>query len=396
MKTRGCRKMKKLQFYTTVFGLVGGISLTGNIYFLKKDRENDQRQSQLEYELKKNEYEMFKLKELEEINSVSDLSDYFSGKLNFYWDSYAWMQNTFLSPQLVIQRPENAYGNLEITDAMYEKINYILSKYHFKSLRFRNLGSEFDISKLDILKTEFDPYGDPYLELEEVVTENCQKGFNYEILSVLWNADIKISHCEWSESLEKWLKQANLRNKSIEIYSDETAKYLNYLTEINQEIGTLIVISNANEEHLKLLSKIDAKKVVIDSRSYYQENLNFDLVLNENTEEIQLSFINYDGVVDDPNRLGNIKITSSNPNIKVSILSKPDMLSHANSITYITEDTKLDLPENSIVSVSRINYMYQGERCTLYGKIDYQKGEEIEEMIKPLVEETIQKKIGQK
>lgn len=383
-------KINKFQFYTAIFGLVSGVSLVGNFHLLKKEEESSREIFQLEQELACTQNELEDLKEIEEINSINDLNRYFKGRItiNVLWTS--WCNST----QLYISRPEGAFGNIEIPEVLYQKINYIISKYEIKSVRFYNLGDEFDISKLDILapmKPDID-LRNSGADIIELVVTDCKENFNYEALLNIKPKYIEISLDELNNPIKEWLENSHLENCEIKINSDNSYEYLKFLADTKKEIGKLNIVANADEESLSILPEIHAKKVMVDSRTYYQEKLDFDLVLNKDTESLELGFGNFDGIIKNKNKLGKIKVTSPNPNLNVAISSNMGLLEHFHSITYVTENTSFDLPEKSTISF--YNIRYSDENQILHGTIEYEKDMDLVSMLEPLLEAKVEKTIG--
>ena len=387
-------KIKKYQFYTAAFYLVSSMSLGGSLYFLKEKKEAENEISQLEWELDNTKDELEDLEEMEKINSIADLNQYLRGRLVFNIN-YAAELSDYLSPQLYIARPESALGEVEISESLYRKINYILSKQKIRSLYFHNLGDEIDISKLDVLAP---PNRDMYdrnisQEITEVVIDNCKDNFSYETLENIYPLYIDIRKEEFSDQFFEWLKTTNLKEIDITIESNST-ECLEFLADTKKEIDSICIIADADEKHLDFIPKLHAKKIIIGSRSLYQEHLNFDISLNESTEEIEFRFYNYDMPYGSPNQLEKIKISSLNPNLNVSISSiSGGGLHHFNSITYITEETEFDFPENTTIYLSGIKYIKEGQE--LFGKIQYEKNKSLDSLCEQLLEESVQKRIEQ-
>lgn len=386
-------KIKKCQLYTAAFWLVGGVSLGGNLYFLKEKKEFDKKSLQLEQELTWTRNELENLKEIEEIRSIDDLNRYFMGKLVFYLDSAAELRN-YINPQLSITRPENAFGSVEIPDALYQKINYILSKQEIRSIRLCNLDNEIDLTKLDILapiNKDMD-YKNSSEELIEIVIERCHDNFNYGVLQNINPQYIEIHQDECYDSMKEWLETVNFKDIRMTIESDST-EFLAFLVDSKKEMDTIDIITDADEKNLDYIPELCARKVTICSRSIYQEHLDFDLSLNEHTEEVEFRFYNWDLPIDALNQLGKIKITYPNPNLNImisSISGRP--LHHMNSITYITEETDFDFPENSTIYLFGIKY--RDKKQELNGKIQYERDKDVDSMCKQLLKNDKQKKIG--
>lgn len=385
-------KIKKYQFYTAAFYLVSSISLGGSLYFVKEKRESEKAIKQLEWELTNTKKQLEDLEEIENINSIEDLNKYFMGKLLFNID-YAAELSDYNSPQLYIIRPENALGEIQISESLYEKINYILSKQKIHSLYFLNLGDEIDLSKLDILAPTTRDICDRNIsqEIIEVVIEDCQDNFPYKILENLNPLYIDIKQDALNDQLFAWLKADNLKDSHIIIESNST-ECLEFLANTRKEIGSISIITDSDERSLELLPKLCSRKIQICSRSLYQEHLNFDISLNESTEEIEFIFYNYDMPCNKPNQLEKIKITSPNPSLYVKFSSISGRnFPHINSITYVTEETEFDFPKNTIIHFSGIKYMNRNKE--LFGRIEYAKDRTIDSMCESLLEESVQKRI---
>lgn len=384
-------KLNKYKIYTISLGFLSGLSILGNAILLKKDTESNKKIVKITKEMESLEEKIEELEEIDQLETLEDLNEYFSGYLSFYYDECAWMFGS-CSPQLTIKKPEFQYKKIEMTSSLYRKINMIISKYSINSLELIGLDKDFDISKLELLSNNQEYFYDEK-RLEELIIKETGKDFNYEQLGEVSFEYINIIVDDCTESMKNWLGKINLKNTEITIHSNDYDPYLKLFIDTRKEIDTLKILSDSNEEGLSLIADINAKNVIIDSRRYYQEKLDFNLDLNNNTESIEISFTNYDGEMEEGNYLGRIKITSNSPNLSISIASEPGFLGHVTSRTYITENTKLDLPDQSIIRFHNIGCLWKKEK--LNGTVQYEKEDSIEEIVQK-VEEDYQKTIGSK
>lgn len=384
-------KLNKYKIYTISLGFLSGLSVLGNVILLKKDTESNKKITKIKIEMEGLEERIEELEEIDQLETLEDLNEYFSGYLSFYYDEYAWMFGS-CSPQLTIKKPEFQYKKIEMTSSLYRKINMIISKYSINSLELIGLDKDFDISKLELLSNNQEYFYDEK-RLEELIIKETGKDFNYEQLGEVSFEYINIIVDDCTESMKNWLGKINLKNTEITIHSNDYDPYLKLFIDTRKEIDTLKILSDSNEEGLSLIADINAKKVIIDSRRYYQEKLDFNLDLNNNTESIEISFTNYDGEMEEGNYLGRIKITSNNPNLSINITSEPGFLGHVTSRTYVTENTRFDLPEQSTIRFHNIRCQWKKEK--LNGTVQYEKEDSIEEIVQK-VEEDYQKTIGSK
>lgn len=385
-------RLNKYKIYTISLGFISGLSILGNAVLLKKDTESNKKIIEITKEANDLEKELEELEKIDQLESIDDLNEYFSGYLSFYYDNYAWMFG-HCSPQLTIQKPEYVYKEINISEKLYRRIRMILSRYQINSLELINLKDEIDLQKLEITPYDNDSWNNQ-VELEELIIKEIDKDFDYQQLGTMRIDHIEISVDECTESMKRWLEQINLENTEIIIDSNHFDSFLKFLIDTKKEIHTLQIISNSEENGLDLISEINAKRVIIDSRSYYQEKLDFDLSLNENTEYIEFFFTNYDGEIGEGNHLGKIKVVSENPNLSINITSNLGTLSHVNSITYVTDKTSFDFPDQSTIRFHNIKCL--GNQEKLNGTITYDKSDDIEDIIKKVEKESYQKIIKYK
>lgn len=385
-------RLNKYKIYTISLGFISGLSILGNAVLLKKDTESNKKIIEITKEANDLEKELEELEKIDQLESIDDLNEYFSGYLSFYYDNYAWMFG-HCSPQLTIQKPEYVYKEINISEKLYRRIRMILSRYQINSLELINLKDEIDLQKLEITPYDNDSWNSQ-VELEELIIKEIDKDFDYQQLGTMRIDHIEISVDECTESMKRWLEQINLENTEIIINSNHFDSFLKFLIDTKKEIHTLQIISNSEENGLDLISEINAKRVIIDSRSYYQEKLDFDLSLNENTEYIEFFFTNYDGEIGEGNHLGKIKVVSENPNLSINITSNLGTLSHVNSITYVTDKTSFDFPDQSTIRFHNIKCL--GNQEKLNGTITYDKSDDIEDIIKKVEKESYQKIIEYK
>lgn len=385
-------RLNKYKIYTISLGFISGLSILGNAVLLKKDTESNKKIIEITKEANDLEKELEELEKIDQLESIDDLNEYFSGYLSFYYDNYAWMFG-HCSPQLTIQKPEYVYKEINISEKLYRRIRMILSRYQINSLELINLKDEIDLQKLEITPYDNDSWNNQ-VELEELIIREIDKDFDYQQLGTMRIDHIEISVDECTESMKRWLEQINLENTEIIIDSNHFDSFLKFLIDTKKEIHTLQIISNSEEKGLDLISEINAKRVIIDSRSYYQEKLDFDLSLNENTEYIEFFFTNYDGEIGEGNHLGKIKVVSENPNLSINITSNLGTLSHVNSITYVTDKTSFDFPDQSTIRFHNIKCL--GNQEKLNGTITYDKSDDIEDIIKKVEKESYQKIIKYK
>lgn len=384
-------RLNKYKIYTISLGFISGLSILGNTILLKKDTESNKRIVKITKEMESLEERIEELEEIDQLETLEDLNEYFSGYLSFYYDESAWMFGS-CSPQLTIKKPEFSYKKIEMTSSLYRKINMIISKYSINSLELIGLDKEFDISKLELLSNNQEYFYDE-IRLEELIIKETGKDFDYEQLGEVSFDYINIIVDDCTDSMKNWLRKINLKNTRIAIHSDDYEPYLKLFIDTRKEIDTLKILSDSDEKGLNLITDINAKNVIIDSRRYYQEKLDFNLDLNNNTESIEISFTNYDGEMKEENHLGNIIITSENPNLSISIISNPGFLGHVTSRTYVTENTSFNLPNQSTIRFHNIRCQWKKEK--LNGTVLYEKEDSIEEIVKK-VEEDYQKTIGSK
>ncbi len=385
-------RLNKYKIYTISLGFISGLSILGNAVLLKKDTESNKKIIEITKEANDLEKELEELEKIDQLESIDDLNEYFSGYLSFYYDESAWMFG-HCSPQLTIKKTEYTYKKIEMTETLYRKMNMILSRYQINSLELINLKDEIDFQKLEILSENLNIWNSKK-GLEELIVKGNDKDFDYQQLGTIRLDYIEISVDECTESMKRWLEQINLENTAIIIDSSDFSSYLKNFIDTEKEIGTLKIISNSEENGLDLISEINAKRVIIDSRSYYQEKLDFDLSLNENTEYIEFFFTNYDGEIGEGNHLGKIKVVSENPNLSINITSNLGTLSHVNSITYVTDKTSFDFLDQSTIRFHNIKCL--GNQEKLNGTITYDKSDDIEDIIKKVEKESYQKIIEYK
>ncbi len=336
-------KISKLKFYT--LGIVTTLSIACNVYLLKKEKDEVETRILLEQELEKTQEELENQKRIAKINSIEELNEYFDGYLRFDIDNEAWLPPfNYASPQLVITKK---IGEIDISDELYEKINGFLSGYEFESLRLENLDSSIDLSRIKLTNTD-----NRFIEL---VISNCRSDFNYKALSNFHSSSIDISNNYMFSSVKEWLTDLDLSNIRVNICGDFTPDYLDFFIEEKKILGTININVKSEGEILNRISQINAKNVVI--RPETTENLNYALVVNENTKCLELSFPNYDGDAKYSYRIGEIQVDAACPNFLLKISSNPGWLGHLNSITYITPDTTFKLPEDSSIEFYNIRYM---------------------------------------
>ena len=245
MKEGILMKIKKLKFYLTVIGLVGGISLINSCNNSNKTNKLEEKIAILEEELDNTNKKIDQLNEIVEISQIHTLND-----LNNYLGTIRFSLLSNFSPahpnaqSLII----NCDYNTEITfpDEIYSKIKELLAEYEINKLYIVGLNNELDFGKLIVNTWD----NDELHNIETIILNDVGENFDYMFIP-RYPKHIQIyeGNCNNLDMMKNYLSITLDENSSLDIYSNNLYDYLAFLKNENIMIDSLNISTFYTREH---------------------------------------------------------------------------------------------------------------------------------------------------